>query len=295
MSYADPDPLSASTARSRTVRDVVFRISLYLSIALAMVTLGTLLYTVVHEGWSRVSLDLVRNFPSSRPERAGFQSAFFGSLWVVGLTSLFSLPVGVATAIYLEEFAKKGTWYNRLIEINIQNLAAVPSVVYGILGLAFIARGPLSLGFTVLTAALILTLVVLPMVIIATRETLRAVPPSLREGSWALGATDWQTVYREVLPVAVPGIATASILSVSRALGESAPLLLTGALTFITFNPSSITSDYTVLPIAIFNYLSQARSGFEELAAAGIVLLLLLLLSLNSVAIFIRNRFQTKW
>lgn len=292
---AAPPDLEASPARSRSVRDVVFKISLYISLGLALITLATLLVTIFQEGRPRLSMDLINNFPSSRPMRAGFRSAFFGSLWVVGMTSVISLPIGVATAIYLEEFAAKGKWYNRVIEINIQNLASVPAVVYGILGLAFIARGPLSFGFTVTTAALILTLVVLPTVIIASREAIRAVPPSLREGSWALGATDWQTVYREVLPVAVPGIATASILSVSRALGESAPLLLTGALTFITFNPSGLDSEYTVMPIAIFNYMSQARTGFAELAAAGIILLLFLLLTLNSLAIFIRNRYETKW
>jgi phosphate transport system permease protein len=288
--------LTADATRPvRRVADVVFRVLLYACLGVALVTLATLLVTVFSDGQSRLSWDLFTQFPSSRPARAGFRSAIFGSLWVVGLTSIISLPLGVASAVYLEEFARKDRWYNRAIELNIMNLAAVPAVVYGILGLAFIARGPLSLGFTVTTAALILTLVVLPTVIISTREALRAVPPSIREGALALGATRWQTIWRQVLPAAVPGIATGSILSVSRALGESAPLLLTGALTFITFNPTGLDSAYTVMPIAIFNYTSQAKSGFLELAAAGIVVLLCMLLILNGAAIYIRNHFERRW
>jgi phosphate transport system permease protein len=205
-----------------------------------------------------------------------------------------SLPLGVGAAIYLEEFAHKTRWYNRLIEVNIQNLAAVPSIVYGILGLAFIARGPLSWGFTVRTGAAILTLVVLPTVVISAREAIRAVPPSLRAGSLALGATQWETVWKQVLPAAVPGIATGSILSVSRALGESAPLLLTGALTFITFNPSGVDSEYTVMPLLIFSYAQDAKADFHVIAAAAIIVLLGMLLLLNGTAIYIRNRFQKR-
>jgi phosphate transport system permease protein len=232
--------------------------------------------------------------PSARPERAGIQSAIFGSLWVVATTAAVSLPLGIAAAIYLEEFARADRWYNRLIELNIQNLASVPSVVYGILGLAFIARGALGFGFTVITAALILTMVVLPTVVIASREALRAVPNSLRQGSLALGANEWQTVARQVLPVAVPGIATGSILATSRALGESAPLLLTGALTFVTFNPEGLTSSYTVLPLQIFRYISEARAEFRPLAAAASVVLLVVLLALNAAAILLRNRAERR-
>lgn len=295
MNPHTPPTLNTQLSASRTMRDRVFKVSLYASLVLAIATLTALLITVVTDGNSRIDSRLFSNFPSSRPDRAGFRSAIFGSLWVVGLTSLLSLPLGVSTAVYLEEFADRNRWYNRIIELNIQNLAAVPAVVYGILGLAFIARGPLDLGFTVATASLILTMLVLPTVVIASREAIRAVPPSIRDASQALGATEWQTVWREVLPASIPGIATGSILSVSRALGESAPLLLTGALTFVTFSPTGINSEYTVMPIAIFNYMSQARSGFAELAAAGIVMLLLLLLTLNSAAILIRNRYQKKW
>jgi phosphate transport system permease protein len=233
--------------------------------------------------------------PSARPRRAGIQSAIFGSLWVVITTAVISLPTGIGAAIYLEEFARRDRWYNRLIELNVQNLAAVPSVVFGILGLAFIKRGPLGLGSTVLTAALVLSMLVLPTVVIVSREAIRAVPDSFRQGSLALGATKWETVRHQVLPNAFPGILTGTILSVSRALGESAPLLMLGALTFITFNPTGLDSQYTVLPIQIFSYISSAKQEFKPLAAASIVVLLVVLLALNAAAIFFRNKFQKRW
>ncbi len=287
--------LHTSASGARRIKDTIFRIFLYLALAIALGTLAILLIDTFLEGKSRLNWDLLTNFPSARPARAGIQSAIFGSLWVVGTTALLSLPLGIAAAVYLEEFARKDRWYNRLIELNIQNLAAVPSIVFGILGLAFIARGPLDLGFTVLTAALILTMVVLPTVVITSREALRAVPMSLRHGGLALGATRWQVVSRQVLPAAVPGIATGSILATSRALGESAPLLLLGALTFVTFNPDGFDSQYTVLPIQIFKYISDAKDEFKPLAAASAIVLLVMLIAMNSLAIFVRNRFQRKW
>lgn len=287
--------LASSASRGRRARDLIFRLFLYASLGVALGTLGTLLLDLFIDGRSRLNMDLIRNMPSARPARAGIQSAIFGSLWVVGMTAVMSLPLGLAAALYLEEFAHKERWYNRLIELNIQNLAGVPSVVYGILGLAFIARGPLGLGFTVLTAALILTMIVLPTVVIASREALRAVPKSLRDGGLALGATKWQTVSRQVLPSAVPGIATGSILATSRALGESAPLLLLGALSFVTFNPDGFDSKYTVLPLQIFRYISDAKDEFRPLAAASAIVLLMFLIVMNSIAIFVRNRFQRKW
>jgi phosphate transport system permease protein len=287
--------LSSSVSTSRRTRDGIFRAALVLSLVLAIGTLITLILTTLFDGWSRLSWDLLTNFPSARPARAGIQSAIFGSLWVVGTTALISLPVGVGAAVYLEEFAHRGRWYNRVIEINIQNLAGVPSVVYGILGLAFVVRGPLGWGFTVGSAVAVLTMLVLPMVIIASREAIRAVPPSLRDGSLALGATQWQTVWRQVLPASIPGIATGSILSVSRALGESAPLLLLGALAFVTFNPDGYDSPFTVLPLLIFKYASSAKTEFHAVAAAAIIVLLALLLVINATAILIRNKYQRKW
>ena len=287
--------LSGRITSGRRLRDAAFRVLIMLSVAVALITLFALLMDAFMTGRPRLNGDLIRNMPSARPARAGLQSAIFGSLWCVGITAALSLPLGVGTAVYLEEFARRDRWYVRLIELNIQNLAGVPSVVFGILGLAFIARGPLSWGFTVGTGALVLTILVLPTVIIASREAIRAVPPSLREGSLALGATQWQTIWRQVLPASVPGIATGSILSVSRALGESAPLLLLGALTFVTFNPTGLDSGYTVLPLLIFKYASDAKAEFHVVAAAAIIVLLVVLLALNTTAILLRNRFQKRW
>ena len=287
--------LRAEKTPSRSAKDLVFRIFMFAGIGIALGSLATLLANVIIEGAPRLSSDLIQNMPSARPRRAGIQSAIFGSLWVVITTAIISLPTGIGAAIYLEEFARRDRWYNRLIELNVQNLAAVPSVVFGILGLAFIKRGPLGLGSTVLTAALVLSMLVLPTVVIVSREAIRAVPDSFRQGSLALGATKWETVRHQVLPNAFPGILTGTILSVSRALGESAPLLMLGALTFITFNPTGLDSQYTVLPIQIFSYISSAKQEFKPLAAASIVVLLIVLLALNAAAIFFRNKFQKRW
>lgn len=287
--------LRAGKAPSRSAKDLVFRIFMFAGIGIALGSLATLLANVIIEGAPRLNIDLLRNMPSARPQRAGIQSAIFGSLWVVLTTAVVSLPTGIGAAIYLEEFARKDRWYNKLIELNVQNLAAVPSVVFGILGLAFIKRGPLGLGSTVVTASLVLSMLVLPTVVIVSREAIRAVPDSFRQGSLALGATKWETVRHQVLPNAMPGILTGTILSVSRALGESAPLLMLGALTFITFNPTGLSSQYTVLPIQIFSYISSAKQEFRPLAAASIVVLLAVLLALNAAAIFLRNRYQKRW
>jgi phosphate transport system permease protein len=287
--------LRAEKTPSRSAKDLVFRIFMFAGIGIALGSLATLLANVIIEGAPRLNLDLVTNMPSARPRRAGIQSAIFGSLWVVLTTAAISLPTGIGAAIYLEEFARRDRWYNRLIELNVQNLAAVPSVVFGILGLAFIKRGPLGLGSTVVTASLVLSMLVLPTVVIVSREAIRAVPDSFRQGSLALGATKWETVRHQVLPNAFPGILTGTILSVSRALGESAPLLMLGALTFITFNPTGLDSQYTVLPIQIFSYISSAKQEFRPLAAASIVVLLAVLLALNAVAIFLRNKYQKRW
>jgi len=285
---------TARTSGRRRLFDTAFRSLLIASVGLALLTLFALLIDTFLTGQPRLNTDLVNNMPSSRPARAGIQSAIFGSLWCVGLSGLVSLPIGVGTAIYLEEYAPRGKWYVRLIELNIQNLAGVPSIVFGILGLAFIARSPLKWGFTVGSGAMVLTILVLPIVIISSREALRAVPPSLRDGSLALGATQWQTIWHQMLPSAVPGIATGSILAVSRALGESAPLLLLGALTFVTFNPTGLDSGYTVLPLLIFKYASDAKAEFHTVAAAAIIVLLVMLLILNTTAIIVRNRFQRR-
>lgn len=287
----------ALTRRRRRVGDTLFRLALQACFLVAFAMLAALLLWVVVKGWNRLDPRLWTNMPTgriSRIDQAGVQSAITGTLWVIALTAAICLPTGILTAIYLEEYANRDRWFNRLLELNIQNLAGVPSIIFGILGLGIIARA-FGLGFTVLTAAIVLSLLVLPVVIIASREAIRAVPQSIRHASYALGATKWQTVSRQVLPSAVPGIATGSILALSRAIGEAAPLVVLGAVTYVTFNPDGVMSRYTVLPIQIFSYVSEAQSGYTELAAAAIVLLLGIVLLMNSLAIFLRNRYQKRW
>ncbi len=277
------------------LRDHVFMWLLFLSLAVGVLSLAVLLIYVTVKGWPRLDIRLFTNMPSVRDaENSGAQSAIIGSIWVISFTALIALPTGVMAALYLEEFARPNSRFQRFIEVNIQNLAAVPSIVYGILGLAVFARA-LALGQSVITAALTLALLVLPVIIISTREALRAVPRNIRDGSFALGATEWQTAYRQTLPAAIPGIATGTILALSRAIGEAAPLLLLGAVSFITFNPDGVLSDYTTLPIQIFNWTKDSREEFQILAAATIVVLLLILLAMNFVAIWIRNRTQKRW
>jgi len=281
--------------RGTPLREKFFQLSLWVSLAVGVVFLASLLVYVVVEAWPRLDSRIWTNFPDIiDPSNAGAQSAIMGTLWVIAFTAVYCLPTGILAAIYLEEYADPNRWWNRLIEINIQNLAAVPSIVYGILGLGIISRG-LGFGQTVLTASLTLSLLVLPTVIIASREAIRAVPQSIRQASLALGATQWQTIWRQVLPAAVPGMATGSILALSRAIGEAAPLLLLGGLTFITFNPTGVESPFTVLPIQIFNWISQSRAEFTALASAAIVILLVILLAMNSLAIWLRNRYSRKW
>jgi phosphate transport system permease protein len=274
----------------------VFLALLLLAMTIALLGLALLLIDAVVDGSGRFGLSLFTEKASSLPAKAGFQDAILGTLWVIGGVIVFCVPIGVGAALYLEEYAAKERWWNHLIEVNIQNLAAVPSIVYGILGLAFIVRGPLDLGFIVLAGSLTLTLLVLPTVIIASREAIRAVPDSIRQGSLALGATQWQTIRRQVLPAAIPGVMTGVILAVSRAIGESAPLLLLGAATFVTANPTSpFTDGYTTLPVQIFNFFARAQSEYIELAAAGIIVMLIVLLAMNSFAIWLRNRYEQKW
>ncbi|MEX1163384.1 MAG: phosphate ABC transporter permease PstA [Nitriliruptor sp.] len=292
---------AAASPFARTRRGVTmlkergFSLALLGSFVLAIAVLIALLIQVFVLGTGRLDANLLTQFPSTiRVETAGFRSAIFGTLWLMGVVVVTVVPVGVGAAVYLEEYADGSRWWNRVIEINIQNLAAVPSIVYGILGLAFLVRGPVGLGFVVLAGGLILSLLVLPVVIISSREAIRSVPNSLRLGSLALGATPWQTVRRLVLPSAIPGIATGTILALSRAIGEAAPLLLLGALTFITFVPDGLMAEFTALPIQIYSYLSRPQEEFRILAAAGIVVLLAILLSMNAVAIYIRNRYSER-
>ena len=276
-------------------KDLAFRLLLLLCLALAMLMLGVLVVDVVRDGAPVISWSFLTSFPSFIPERAGLVSALTGTLWLMGVCAAFVVPVGIATAVYLEEYADKRRWWNRLIEVNVQNLAAVPSIVYGILGLGLLVRGPLSLGRSVLAGALTLGLLVLPVVIIAGREAIRAVPPSIREGSLALGATQWQTLWKQVLPAAIPGMATGVILALSRAIGETAPLILVGAATYVAYNPTGLFSGFTALPLQIYDWVSRPQPEFQVLAAGGIIVLLVLLMIMNGVAITLRNRYERKW
>ena len=292
------DQTIGHTSGSHRAKELAFRISLLGCLAIAIGLLGVLLVDVVSDGIGTLDWDFVTNFTSITADKAGIQAALWGTVWLMAVCAFFIVPVGVATAIYLEEYADPSRWWNKLIELNIQNLAAVPSIVYGILGLAFLVRGPLHLGAVVLAGGLTLGLLVLPMVIIAGREALRAVPPSIREGSMALGATQWQTIWRQVLPAAIPGMATGVILALSRAIGETAPLIVVGAATVIAFNPTGLDSSFTAMPIQIFDWISRASNDINDyrpLAAAGILLLMILLLAMNSVAIWLRNRYEQKW
>jgi phosphate transport system permease protein len=292
------DAAVGQPSASRRAKDRGFRVALVACVGISILLLGVLLYDVVKDGAASLTLNFITSFSSIDADQSGIQAALWGSIWLMGVCAVFIVPVGVATAIYLEEYADESKWYNRAIEVNIQNLASVPSIVYGILGLAFLVRGPLSLGPVVLAGGLTLGLLVLPVVIIAGREAIRAVPPSIREGSMALGATQWQTIWKQVLPAAVPGIATGVILALSRAIGETAPLIVIGAATFIAFNPEGLGSDFTALPIQIFDWISRPSSDvndYRPLAAAGILLLMILLVAMNSVAIWLRNRYEQKW
>jgi phosphate transport system permease protein len=279
--------------RRRDYAGAAFKVVLLFSLVVGFVTLTTLLIDVVGRGWGYVDKTLFTQPPSIDPTIAGARPAILATIYIGILLVLFTVPIGVGTAIYLEEYADRNRWYNRLLELNIQNLAAVPSIVYGILGLAFIVRG-IGLGRVLLSGALILTLLVLPTVIIAAREAIRAVPDSIRQGAYALGATQWQVTRRQVLPAAVPGIATGSILALSRGIGETAPLIMVGAVTYVAFDPT-VLGEFTALPIQIYQWVRLPQEEFRHLAAAAIIVLLGILLSLNAVAIWLRNRYQRRW
>lgn len=279
----------------RSTRPMIFLILLWLSLLIAFAVLITLIITTLLEGVDRLNSGLVTGYSASVPAEAGARAAILGSVWVIGTTAVLTVPLGIAAAIHLEEFADKNNRFNRLMELNIQNLAAVPAIIYGMLALGFLALMGVQSKNVVIGGAVALGLLILPVIIIATRESLRAVPIEIRQGSLALGATAWQTVWRQTLPSAVPGIATGTILALSRALGEAAPLLLLGGLVYVTFDPNGLLSGFTTMPIQIFNWTGRPQAGFHELAAASSILLLALLLAMNGLAIYIRNRFQHRW
>lgn len=276
--------------RARRRAGTRFRWLCRVAVGFGVASLFILLFDIVSDGWAALSPEFVTSHPSRFPERAGIRSAILGSAWLLGLVAAMSFPLGVGAAVYLEEYAPRNR-LTRFLQLNIANLAGVPSIVYGILGLAVFVRF-LALERSLLAGAATLSLLVLPLVIIAAREAIRAVPVSLRASSYALGATRWQTIRHHVLPAAMPGILSGTILALSRAGGETAPLIMIGALTFIAFDPVSPLDPFTVLPIQIFNWTTDPREAFHALAAGAIVILLGVLLLMNAAAILIRNRYE---
>ena len=262
---------------------------------LALFTLGFLITSIAGEGLHRINMTFIESFPSRFPDKAGIKSALFGSLWLISLTALIAIPIGIGASIYLEEFSKNSR-LRRFIDLNISNLAGVPSIVYGLLGLVIFVRF-MALDRSVLAGALTMSLLILPVIIVAAREALKAVPSTIRHAAYALGATKWQTIKSHIMPSALPGMLTGIILALSRAIGETAPLIMVGALTYIAFTPEGPMDAFTALPIQIFNWTSRPQEAFHELAAGGIIVLLAVLLITNSFAVFLRHRYQRnlKW
>jgi phosphate transport system permease protein len=285
------DALARMLAK-RHVAETGFRVAAAAALLVALGSLAALFLDALIDGAGRLSWQFLTSFPSRRPEEAGILAALVGSVALILLTAAFALPIGVGAAVYLEEYAGK-TWWSRVIEVNIANLAGVPSIVYGLLGLELFVRA-LKLERSLLAGALTMALLVLPIIIIASREALRTVPNSIREASCALGATQWQTIWYQVLPMAFPGILTGSILAFSRAIGEAAPLITIGALTYVAFLPDGLLSPFTALPIQIFNWVSRPQPGFHVNAAAAILVLLAVLLLLNATAVYLRHKYQKR-
>ncbi|NHN31397.1 phosphate ABC transporter permease PstA [Paenibacillus agricola] len=276
----------------RKSKNKLFHRLFYFSTCFGIVALALLLIQILVQGGSWLSIDFFFNFASRIPENAGIKAAFVGTLWLMLITAPLTFIIGVATAIYLEEYANQ-SWFSRLIQTNISNLAGVPSIVYGLLGLTVFVR-LLGLERSLLSGALTMTLLVLPIIIVSSQEAIKTVPNSLRNASFALGANRWQTIVKVVLPSAIPGILTGSILSLSRAIGETAPLIVIGAVSYIAFLPSSPFDTFTAMPIQIYNWASQPQAAFTNVAAAGIIVLLAMLLSMNAFAIYLRNKYQRK-
>ena len=288
--------VSSGRSKDRNVASLVFLGLLWFSLFFGVMVLLVLIIDTAVAGSSRFDSALLNNYISRiSPETSGFRAGILGSLWLMLFTALFAVPLGIAAALYLEEFADSNRWWNRLIEVNLQNLAAVPSIVYGLLAVAVMALMGFDNTGIVLGGAIALALLILPVIIITTREAVRSVPTEIRQGSLALGATQWQTTWRQTLPSAVPGIATGTILGLSRAIGEAAPLIVVGLAGSVRFDPTGLFSDVTALPMQIFSLTSQSQEEFQTAASAAIIVLLVMILGLNGLAIFIRNKFQRNW
>ncbi len=288
--------LATGKSKDRTVGSVIFLGLLWFSLFFGVMVLLALIISTAVKGATRFDGELITNYTSIvRPETAGFRAGILGSLWLMVFTALFAVPLGIAAALYLEEFANPDRALNRFVEVNLQNLAAVPSIVYGLLAVAVMALIGFEDAGIVLGGALALALLILPVIIITTREAVRAVPRDIRQGSLALGATVWQTTWRQTLPAAIPGIATGTILGLSRAIGEAAPLVVVGLAGSVLFDPEGMLSAVTALPMQIYSLTSQSREELQQAASAAIIVLLVMILGLNALAIYIRNKFQRSW
>lgn len=287
--------LASGNSKDRNLRSLVFLGALWFCLFFGVMVLAALILDTALEGSSRFDSALLTNYQSTiNRDQTGFRAGILGSIWLMVTTAIMAIPLGIASAVYLEEFANPRTWYNRFVEVNLQNLAAVPSIIYGMLAAAIMTLMGFSYRGIVLGGALALALLRLPVVIIATREALRSVPQEIRHGSLALGATVWQTTWRQTLPAAVPGIATGTILGLSRAIGEAAPLIIIGVAT-VRFDPTGLLDKVIALPVQIYNLASAPQEEFRQAASAAIVLLLIMILGMNALAIFIRNKFQRSW
>ncbi len=295
LDFVITNPLRKARRGDHSPASAAFLVALWFALAFSVLCLAVLLVDSFLDGVQRLDANMFTQYTSRlRPEEAGARAAILGSAWVIAVTALLAIPLGVAAGVYLEEFADQHRWYNRLVEVNLTNLAAVPAIVYGMLTAGF----ALTIGLerrVVLAGGIALALLILPVMILTTREAMRAVPQEIRDGSLALGATPLQTVWRQTLPAAVPSIATGAILALSRALGEAAPLLLLGGLVFVTYDPNGLLSGFTTLPIQIFNWSQQPQEEFHQAASAAIIVMLAMLLAMNAVAILIRNRYQKRW
>jgi len=288
--------VATGKSRDRNLASIFFLMALWFSLFFGVMVLVVLIVDTAITGSPRFDTELITNYDSILfPEEYGFRAGILGTHWLMVCTAALAVPLGIAAALYLEEFADKRKWHNRLIEVNLQNLAAVPSIIYGLLAVAAVALIGFDRSDIVISGAVALALLILPVIIITTREAVRAVPQEIRQGSLALGATVWQTTSRQTLPSAIPGIATGTILGLSRAIGEAAPLVVLGVAGSVGFSPTGLTSQFTALPIQIYSLSSQSQEELRVAASAAIILLLLMVLSLNAIAIIIRNKFQRTW
>ena len=279
-----------SNEQKKRLQNNAFKIWAIFATSIGLIMLAILLIKIGMDGLHRISLDFFTDLPSRRPEHAGILTAWVGTLWIMVTTALFAIPIGIGAGIYLEEYVKRGRW-SSFLEINIANLAGVPSIIYGLLGLELFVR-VLHLGQSILAGSLTLALLILPIVIVSTREAIKTVPKTLREASYALGASKWQTIWYQVLPASSGGIMTGIILALSRAIGETAPLIVVGALMYVPFVPRTVFDSFTVLPIQIYNWVTRPQSGFLVNAAAGIIVLMGITFIMNGAAVFLRNRWQ---